>query len=190
MLQLRPRHPLLIVRITSRRLLHVRDPLHLLQRLCLRVSHHRIPATPNIIGASPSPLAPLPHIRDLRADRLRRIAMHQVRVALRRNQVLRRLDSHRPHTASAAAAAPASAEHILPHIVVPAPGAKTPARFQQPSTTSSHSLVRAYRSSCSSKRNPVLRRLVLPPARNHIQRQPPTAIWSMFAACFASSAGL
>src|ERR1700728_4989988 len=63
-------------------------------------------------------------------------------------------------------------------------------RDQTPSTTSSHSAVRAYRSSCFSNATPYMRASSSHHEETTFSDTRPLLMWSIFEACLASSAGL
>src|SRR5580658_655805 len=89
LLQLRPRQPLLVIRIARRGLLHVGNPLHFLQRFALGFPHDGIARNAKFHRRQPAMSSPpRPQVVDFLPYPLRRIAVHQIRVALFRDQIL------------------------------------------------------------------------------------------------------
>ena len=80
-----PRQPLLIVGVARRGLLHVGDAPHFVLRFALGFAHDRVTGHAKFHRRQLVLRAALAQIRNFFADALRRIAMHQVGVALFRD---------------------------------------------------------------------------------------------------------
>src|SRR4029077_7557312 len=82
------RDPVLIVLITGRSGLHIRNPRNLILGLFLSIANDRVGGDAVLHRAQPNLFTTGPHVGDLGGHPFRRIAVHHVRIARPRYQLL------------------------------------------------------------------------------------------------------
>src|SRR5579864_1797787 len=172
--KLRPRQPLLVIRVPRCRLLHVGNAPQLVLRLALRLAHDRISRHAEFQRREVVLRAPFPQIRNLLSHAFRRVPMHQICVALLRDQFLRRgRFSARIESWSRLRNWLRLQYIILDSIIFPrkrkmVPGPH-PVQHIQPFAGARVPIIMLLEPYA------ILPRFVRPPRRHHVQRQPPAA---------------
>src|SRR5712692_394124 len=166
--------PFVIGRVARCALAHVRDAGDLPPGRCYRRAAHDVARDPEFQGWEPAPLAPPPHVRHLGRDPLRRIAVHQIGVAGLGDQLLCRLrfttgvdPGPRPRYRLGLE------DRVLHAVVLPREGEARlgPHAADHLEPLAGAAIARVV----LIELHAVLARLVGPPGRHHIEREPPPA---------------